>query len=439
MNRFITWSWRALAVVLLGAYVWNAYRYDVWSSYDAGGHLAYAVDLGLGTGLPNPATNYLAWHEPGYYWLIGVGARAVGALEWSRSHLYHAWQLVSAVVMWSGAVAAGVLAWQVTRRRNTAWFIGVGTASLFCWSALARYVTNESLFQAATLWWLVWFVAWRMDDHPQWSRPKWVLLSLGLAALLWIKLTAVVIIAAVVLWIGLQRGVHVRTKIGWAAVIIAITGGLYAPWLYHKQQTYGQALTINNYETKSERMPGRFFIGWDNSILTTPFWTAGRGSFASMFLASAVVDYDNIFEVYDRPQTTDLVTGNGRRLAAERAVASVQLVRWSLGLVAWVIGGLVIFLGQWLRNRAAPTVQLLACVSAGLVVALMYNVWQYPFLGRGTLKAIFVAAALPLAAIVASAAWYRMWPHRSRIANGVMILYWLVWVALSWRIGLLPV
>lgn len=439
MNIKIKWIWAVAIILVLVGYLWNSYRYNVWSSYDAGGHLEYAVDLGLGKGLPQPKTNYLAWHEPGYYWLAGTGARLIGGLDWPRPRLYKAWQYGSAVVMWVGALGAGLLAWQLTQRKNLAWLAAIATASLFCWSALARYMTNEGMFQAGVLWWLVCFLWWRMDEPPQWSRVKWLLLILGLVTLLWIKLTAVVLIAAVAIWVLLQRGVALKTRVKWMAVIVLVPGLLYSPWLYHKHQLYGQALTINNYERSVDRMPWRFFVSWDNSVMFTPFWISARGSFGSMVLASAIVDYDNIFEVYDRPAKDDLVTGNGMRLAAARATASVQLVRWSMGVIVWIAFGFVLLAWQWLRGRALPRVQIVAITALGLVAALMYNVWRYPQIGRGTLKAIFIAAAFPLLAIAASAAWQELWPNRPRWISALLLLYWAVWIALSWRIGLLPV
>lgn len=427
--------WWAVVVLILVMYGWNAYRYNVWSSYDGGGHLDYALRLAQGRGVPEPHANYLAWHEPGYYWLIGVGTRLMGVLTWAPANIYKLWQYVSVVIMASGAMAAGILAWQISRRRDFAWLTGVATASLFCWSALARYVTNEGLLQAGILWWLVWFLWWRMDEPPQWSRVKWTILGLGLAGLLWIKLTAAVLVLAVVLWLLAQRGASLQSKIGWALWLLVLTGSLYTPWLYHKQKMYGQALTINNYEQVTAPMPWRFFVRWDGSVLQTPFWTSGRGSFASMLSASALVDYDNIFEAYDRPRADDLITGNGRRLGQAQATVSVQLIRWSLGLELWLLVGILLTLWQWARGRLVASEQLLVTVALSLGLALVYNVWRYPFLERGTLKAIFIAAAFPLFAIVASSAWYRVWPNRSRWVNGIMVLYWVVWLLLSWRIG----
>ena len=279
---------------------------------------------------------------------------------------------------------------------------------------------------------------WRMDEPPQWSRAKWLVLGFGLAGLMWIKLTTIVLLLAVIVWLLMQTGVRLKIRLQWAVLLLVLVSGLYAPWLYHKNSVYGQALTINNYEQSSKYMPWQFFVAWDNTILSTPFWISGRGSFASMLTASALVDYDNIFEAYDRSQATDLVTGNGRRLNTAVALASVQLMRWSAGLVLWLVVGFALLAWQWVRGRLAPRVQLLVIVAVGFLAALMYNVWKYPFLDRGTLKAIFIAAAFPLAAIAASSAWQQIWPNRSRWMTALIGMYWLVWLLLSWRIGLLP-
>lgn len=428
--------WGLAGLVLL-AYLWNAYRYNPWDSYDGGAHLDYAFRVGSGQGLPTPTENYLAWHEPGYYWILGTLSRAADLFSWPRPQLYKVWQGVSAIVLWSGALAAGILAWQVTRQRTVAWIIGFSTASLFCWSALARYVTNEGMFQVGVLWWLVWFLGWHMDKVSQWSWSRWTALAIGLGGLLLIKLTAVVVVAAVLVWMWLQHAPW-RTKMQWTGVVVAIVAVLYAPWLYYKYTVYERTWTINNFETHTGQMPLRFFVSWDESVLTTPFWIAGRGSFASMVLASTFVDYDNIFSVYDRPASTDLVTGNGRRMAVERAMASVQLVRWSLGLVGIVIVGVLAALWFWVLGRLTTRIQLLLTVAASMTAALVYNVWRYPFLERGTLKAIFIAAAFPLAGIVAVAGWLHVLPHKPRVVQVSLWLYWLVWLGLSWRIGLLP-
>lgn len=439
-------SWVTVGVLALFflLYQWNARQYQAEWGYDAREHLAYIFLLAEEGRLPTPAENYLAWHEPGYYWLQAGLVRGLERVGASRLFMYKMVQAENAVWAWLLAVGAGVLAWLVPTKSGRSWAramgVGVSTGVLFAVAALGRSVTNETMAQALIVWWLVWFCAWRMDDPARWNWWRWLALAIGMAAIMWIKLTAVVLLAAVVVWL-LWWGVFAKkwSAVGWAALLAVVVLGLYTPWFLHRQNMYGTGATINNYEQQrgavTSTMPLAFYFNWDASIWPMPFWSAGRESFWTMFLASAVVDYDNVFEKYPVPVVAPSVqTGNGRWIPLTTVVRSRWVLAASIPLAVWLVIGLGAALRKIIQARRPSVLALLAILAFGLLAALLYNTYRYPFLERGTLKAIFIVVAFPLLFIVALEGW-RL-PTRWR---KIALVYWLGWCGLTVSVvGLWP-
>ena len=448
MRKDFAWRLGAalLGVFFFAVYWWNAWHYNVWSSYDGGGHIDYIFDLAAGQGLPRPKSNYLAWHEPAYYAANAVLVRVLQPLGLSREALYKILQLESAVFAWAIAAAAGVLAWQTTRRRSLAFFVAVFTGSLFVVSASGRYITNETLFQALALWWLAWFMQWRMWDTSAWSARRWSALALGLSAILWVKLSGFILLAALLIFLGIiaWRERQWRPLFVGAAVAGCVLLS-YVPWMIHKQRLYGQALTINNYEVavrpgQGAGLPARFFLTWDTEIWQHPFWTAGRGSFWSLLTASALGDYDNIFQNYAvHGRQVNFVTANGRTMAVQTAALTLALYWWSVPLLAYLAAGFLVSFWRLLRGQLSAAASFLLVTAAGFLTALIYNVYRYPYLERGTLKAIFIVSFFPLAAILAGAslppAGER--PHR-RLRFIAVLVYFIFWLGFSLSIVILP-
>ena len=436
---------------LLGVYIWNAWQYNTWWSYDGGAHVQYIYGLAKDRRLPNPQQNYLAWHEPLYYILNALVVKVLLRFDISDTGINKILQLESAGWAWLLVIAAGILAWRLNRRPGSVFFVVVFTGSLFITSALGRYVTNEVMFQSLLLWWLVLFFYWEMFAMPNWKIWRWLILGLGLLVLVWIKLSGFILLFALglwLVWLGFIRRSRLPFLVAGLAVILVGVG--YSPWLIHKHRLYGNAFTINNFETVSrvsvsKKMPLAFYTTINADIFRTPFWPAGKESFWSMFYASSLSDYDNIFQNYEQKKVTVnrmLKTENGRMVSLTYAARSVAFYWWSLPLaVMLIIGGGIYFYLVFLKEPSSGEA-LLFIIGGGLLGALVYNTYQYPYLDRGIMKTIFIASFFPLLAIIASRGWnyyveknkkkHQWWVY---LASG---FYFILWVVFSWSLLILP-
>ena len=436
--------------IFLALYSWNAWQYNTWWAYDGGAHIGYIRGLAEDGRLPDKNENYLAWHEPLYYFL---NAGAVKGLE--RFGVPDRWvnkllQLESAVWAWLFVGASGILAWQLSRKRWRTRFVMAFAGSLFITSALARYVTNEVMWQSLLLWWLVLFFYWGMFDMTNWNKQRWFALTAGLLLLVWIKLSGFILVSALVLWLFWLGFVKRSWRPVWVALIVSAVVGLgYSPWLIHKEKLYGTAFTINNFEiaktSAMTKMPWSFYTGIDKSIFRSPFWPAGKGSFWSMFYASSLTDYDNVFGNYEQEKISApwrLKTENGRLISLPYMARSIALVWWSLPLAGGLMIGGLLFLYLVIFKQKKPEHIFLGILVAGLVTALLYNTYQYPYLDRGIMKTILIVSFFPLGAILASEGWnyfWQKWNNKNRrlvfLAGG---LYFVLWAIISLSVMVLP-
>ncbi len=387
--RFAKFFIAVLAII----YVWNVFQYTTHWAYDGGAHLDYITSISEHR-LPTPDDNYLAWHEPLYYVFAVVLAAPFGA-----DVSIQALELVNALCALLFVMGAGTLSYLVSKRKDIALFVLVCTGSLFVVSALGRYVTNEMVFHTMTIWFFVLFWHWKMYERKSWTKKRWILLSVYLSVLMWVKLSAVIVIAALLLWLMLTAAIQKKVQpvmIG-LCILIACTAA-YMPWFLHKKSAYGEALTINSYEQSSdERMPLSFYTNLDLNIFRFPFYTSGNRSFWSMLYASTFGDYDNIFQNYEANQHLSIQTSNGRWISHDAKEDTLFVYVLALPLALAVVLGLLIHMFFFVQKRGKTDTAFLTIATFGFLGALMYNTYMYPHLERGTLKALFILSFFPLA------------------------------------------
>lgn len=386
-----------LFIALLGViYARNVFLYTTHFAYDGGAHIAYVESLQKGE-FPAPDQNYLAWHEPLYYALA-----AFFTFPFGNDIGVKVLEFGNALFALLFVMGSGTLAFLVTKNERISLYTMIGIGSMYVVSALGRYVTNEMLFHTLAIWFFALFWYWDMHDAQTWTKKKWLIIALYLSVMLWVKLSAAIIILALVLWL-LLKSIHekklVSAKI--AVFLVAVSAFVYSPWLMHKQDVYGQGLTINNFETESsERMPLSFYLNIDTNIFRFPFYTSGNRSFWSMLYASALGDYDNIFQNYNANQHLSIQTSNGRWISLEAKEATWYAYVFSLPLWLFVSFGLLIHLFYFVKDKGKGKLALLTISTFGFLAALMYNTYVYPHLERGTLKALFIITFFPLALIL---------------------------------------
>ena len=189
-----------------------------------------------------------------------------------------------------------------------------------------------------------------------------------------------------------------------------------------------------------KRMSAEFYLRWDDGIFSYPFWRAGTKSFWSMLYADALGDYYNVFQNYDAGLVADKATTiNGRQVNISYLERLLFLYWWSAPLVALMLLGWLIGFARRLWKKDFSTDFLLYILSVGLLSALAYNVYQYPFLERGTMKAIFILAFFPLVFLFGMATWsdlIKNWRYK-KTATLLWSVYFLIWLLVSLSVDFL--
>ncbi|OGH92412.1 MAG: hypothetical protein A2479_00410 [Candidatus Magasanikbacteria bacterium RIFOXYC2_FULL_39_8] len=427
-------------------YIRNIFYYETYWAYDGGAHVNYIFTIIDEGRLPTPEENYLAWHEPLFYVISALQANTFLTLGFSREAVIYMIQFSSAFIgLWFVAGAEG-LSYIVTKKKDVSLFVMIFVGLLYVVSSTSRYITNELFFHALTLWWLILFFYWRMHTHSFWNWKRWLVLVLGLSILVWVKLTAWVVVLAIIVWLIIYSLTHRY----WRGLLIAgfifiVVGVLYSPWLIHKYKVYGTAFTINSYEIeKDTHMTRKFFVRWNSDVLDYPIWDSSKNSFWSMFLASTFVDYDNVFENYESSQYEQgkfFKTSNERAVSTKSVAKQTILLWFSLPYILFFVIGGFVWLVQMARSRFKNNDLLLGILAAGFFASLVYNVWQYPFLDRGTMKTIFILVFFPLVALL-SVGSLQCIVEKWKYKTVMYALFWgyvVVWSVLSVNVIWLPV
>jgi len=213
-------------------------------------------------------------------------------------------------------------------------------------------------------------------------------------------------------------------------IIFFLSLFLYSPWLVYKKVVFDNVLTINNYEVQSsERMDKKFFINWDISIMRDPFWSSGKKSFLSMFIVSSLVDYDNIFQNYYNLSDKKIQTDNTRYINYNRWVESLVYFWWSIPLVFISIFGLIIFIWNVVKDNFIDKRFFLFILLFGLFSSLVYNVYRYPFVERGTLKSLFILVFFPILFLLGFEELSKI--KLKKISYILFIAYMIFWLVFS--------
>jgi uncharacterized ion transporter superfamily protein YfcC len=149
-----------------------------------------------------------------------------------------------------------------------------------------------------------------------------------------------------------------------------------------------------------------------------------------MVFASAFGDYDNVFERYERKPADAVQTVNGRFMSRFTWRATrIVFVLW-LPLLGFIVWGAL--LKVYKKATTAPEF-FMSVVIVAFSAALMYNVVAYPFLERGTLKAIFVAAIFPLLFVLGLSGIKEFLVSKKYVISSLLFSWYIVLCALvSW-------
>lgn len=426
--------WPELVVVTLGVALRVAMNasYDVRWSYDFDDHAAYIAHLaGDWSWMPLEASR-AGYHPPLYYALAALALRAGASVQ------ALGWISIASGCARLMLVLYGLERWLDDRAAR---LFALAIAALLPASVHADgMVTNEALNAlagtGATLLAARYFAA---GDGPSWRRALELGAVIGVA--LWIKTSALVILAAVVL-VGVaealarrdpRRGARLARPL--AAVVVA-TVLVSGAWFAHCRAAHGKWL-VTGFDVADAhrtvgyldrpyllRRPPGWYVGFAPRIFVMPFAPTGlwpRATFATPLVASAFVDYYNFgYAPYPADLNTPL-RANYKPLRRDVLTLSrVAIAGGALVAVATLAGffGCVVACA---RRRDWPRLAMLA-IPALAVAGQMHFAVKYPIDSEGLIKASYLQfAAAPLcAAFGVAAAW--LWRRRRTRALAVVEL-----------------
>jgi len=384
----------------------NALTFNTYWGYDGGAHLEYIKTIYETSSMPDWEENYLAWHEPGFYYTYAVVGWVLGPTV-SFADLVKVWQIVSAilslVLVWLIYLVSKHFTksfWARLASVVTAGFLSVVTET-------SNYLTNE-LALAVILMLVIYLVIKFAKSGFDWKKIIYLSVILGLAML--VKMSAAILVLTLLVWL-LWRVVYYK-KIKWfyyTIVMLVVVCIVYSPWAIYKQKNIGSIWSVNAYEDRIDEereLVSGFFSRVDGEIFNNPFWSSGSMSFYSMLYADAFSDYymvsnnldKNNLEVADNKK---VMTGSGNFVTYTKYNWSILLMYLSLPILLVGILGVLILLMEWVKTKCKPTVNLFVLIFlAGSFAAVIFNVVNFPFLERGTLKASFILAAWPLLFVI---------------------------------------
>src|SRR3989339_321128 len=426
----------------------NLTIYNTWWSEDGGAHLLYVEKVARDWSLPmmdyqpSPSgeTNYLAWHEPGYYVLMAAWTWLGG--EFTSSDTRLDWQELFQVLVYLFSVwVVWRLAGELTGSRYLKVLGVLVTAFLFVGLKLTAYLNNEYLAQSLILFLIYLFLHWRLFEGEKMMKLAWwsVILALGML----VKLTVVLPgIAAGLVWVIF--GLKDRRKKAFVSILLStfIILCLQTPWLVYKKQEFGKAWTINVFE-KDNQQSLLASTGWKTLvqlntqvIYSRPFWPTTPYSFSAILLADIFADY---YGVFSHPGQFGTITGSDLIFLPSKRYTDLSLwqrnlfmIRWGLLIVlSWSIG-LGAWFWSWYRQKKIESRDVfLGLLLLGGIMALVYNLLRYPYPERGVIKASFVFYLWPLLTLVAGQAGQIL---AGRWWLAVNYFLWFIYLIFSWPV-----
>lgn len=375
--------------------------FNPYWGYDGGAHVNILETFLYEHRFPTLTENYLAWHEPFYYLVLG-GLGFLHVPFW----ISHAWMIL----------VMDILVFALWRRmglsRSYAFFGTIATLSLPAFLEVGMYYTNEALNYVFVL--AIMHCALTLWREEIWSWRSTLVFALCVGLGVVTKITALVAFGVVAVLLCVKM-VRTRTWRYAVTIFLAMVFAIlcYAPWYAVRSEELAHA-SINNYAMLPAQAfawddRAAFMTQFDTDIFVFPFWYSGGTGFWSMLYADTVSDYLGLFENQD---LKNALPEDGRIFTTHNG-NSVSVYRKPLAQVAMWFGfvpvGMVVFgwcLALWkffydVRRKGwlCTDVLLVLGFLSAFLLALMYYAYRYPYYDQGVVKSIFIAPAfvLPLA------------------------------------------
>ncbi|MFH1457115.1 MAG: glycosyltransferase family 39 protein [Patescibacteria group bacterium] len=430
-------------VFLLFFRLHNANVFNPYWGYDGGAHLDYIEKIYLENKLPDMQENYLAWHEPGFYYFYSYIGKLFNFIYPNEfSVIIKFLQVISSIISVFIVYLVYKTVQQFTKNKyaQLATVISFGLLSVF--TETTNYLTNELLL---AFFIILLFYSFITFSKKGWNLRRILIISILSGLALLTKLSALIFIFAILIWL-IYRSVYTKKikYLNYAFIFCVICILIYSPWAIYKQKNIGSFYSINVYEknfanteNQNRELNPDFFYRLNPQIFNNPFWMTSSNSFWAIIFTDTFSDYYAISGNVDKNDLlsgeSKILTGSGRFVINKKFSFSVLLLYSSVFFIFIFLGGTLGLFLQWIKRGFLPSINLFILIFIiGSFLALMYNVWSFPVLERGTLKTSFILSVWPLLMIVG-------WSWLANVLNkfklnflwAVFYFYILIWGSLS--------
>lgn len=379
--------------------VHNAWHFNPFWGYDGGGHIDYIMSLAQSNRFPSIEENYVAWHEPLYYFVYAGIAKIVLIFTEDIKPVLKTLGLAQVAMSFCVSLLIYRILRQVTKHKPTILFSLILLNLLPAMTEASTFLTNELLNYFFIFLIITFLIGYIRKDKPTLLNALALGTVSGLALLT--KITAIIPIAfvALVLIIDLFKR---HRKTAWIRIILFIVPImiLIAPWQIYRAQNVLSAPSINNQNFLAP-MPLKLderinkYTWFDADIFEFPYWYSGGRAFWSMFYADSFYDYYGMMENDDLIAASpidDLVrTTVSNTYVTRRNFALTSKLVWLAIIPAVIMTWGVIsmaLLALKKKKRALPALEL--GITCSFIASLVYFSYRYHYFDMGIVKSIFI-------------------------------------------------
>ena len=371
---------------------WNAWHFDWLRGYDAFANDLYAIVVATDFRLPS-ASETGVWHTPPLWFALAGGLRRLaGSAGWE--HVQRPGQLLAAAAGLALCVVVLLLARTLwPERRGLHVLALVFTAASPALVRASAMYHPETLAAALTGGGLALCVR-GLRDRPTLRTGAGAGALLGLGALTRAWALPVLVVALVALALDARS----RGGIGPVVALAAVAAALVGPWLVNQQLAHDSALAFNRPPPAVplvERRPASFYLGPRMlDVFTHPVTPSFRNELVPHLYADWWGDWALTWDTPPPPAPGQLL---------EEGVVGARIRQGVVGLVPTVLAlaGLIALAGLAVARRSLA-LGLLPLSAAALGVAYLLFAVRYPSTDGDTIKATYLLALLPCAAVGAA-------------------------------------
>ena len=371
---------------------WNAWRFDWLRGYDAFANDLYAQVVVTDLRLPSAAETSV-WHTPPLWFaLAGALRRLAESAAWEQ--VQRPGQLLAAAAGLAVCVVALLLARALWPERR-----GLHLLALVLTAASPALVRASAMYHPETLAAALacggLLVCVRgLRTRPTLATGAGAGALFGLAALT--RAWALPVLAAAAVALALD-GARRRTRAPVLA-LVAVTAVLVAPWLVNQQLAHGNALAFNRPAPATplvERRPAAFYVGPRTlRVFEQPVTPVFRNELVPHLYADWWGDWALTWDTAPPPAPGELL---------EEGVVGARVRQDVLGLVPTLLAlAGVVALALLAVARKSLAVGVLPLAGVALALAYLLFAVRFPSTDGDTIKATYLLAGLPAAAVGAA-------------------------------------